>query len=145
MTKTNVEDMSHGSILSSVDWQERHDSWMGRMFHMVELHLLISGFPLTNVEMEELVERYLLRDSPMYMCRMGLTFQEPLHNDEAKVDDELDEDDTSLMAINRASDVAGGRDGGDRGEENKCNGKAPTAKALVRRTGSALHHQAVNY
>uniref|UniRef100_M1DQQ1 Uncharacterized protein n=1 Tax=Solanum tuberosum TaxID=4113 RepID=M1DQQ1_SOLTU len=113
MTKTNVEDMSHGSILSSVDWQERDDSWMGRMLGMVELHLLISGFPLTDVEMEELVERYLLRDSSMYMFRMGLTFQEPLHDDEAKVDDELDEDDTTLMAINRAYDVAGGRDGDD--------------------------------
>ena len=81
------------------------------MFGMVELHLCIIGFPLSDVGMEELVGRYLLRDSLMYMCIMGPNFQEPLDDVEAKVTDELYEDDTTLKEIDGDSDVVGGCDG----------------------------------
>uniref|UniRef100_M1DZV0 Uncharacterized protein n=1 Tax=Solanum tuberosum TaxID=4113 RepID=M1DZV0_SOLTU len=68
--------------------QARDDNWMGCMYGMVELQLRIGGHPVTEEMMVTWVERYPLRDSTMYMCRMGPAFQEPIDDDDTTADEE---------------------------------------------------------
>lgn len=88
-------------MLTVIDKQAPDNSWMGCMFGMAELQLRIGGRSVTENEMETLAERYHLTDSAMYMCWMGLAFQEPIDDDDATADEEYgskeDElDDTGL-------------------------------------------------
>lgn len=109
MTKTKAQDSFHGHVLSTVDCQARDDSRMGRMFGIAKLQLRIGGRPKKDTEINTMVERYPLKDYAMYICRMGPTFQEPLDYDEATIDyedEEVDDDATSLMAVDGPSDVA---------------------------------------
>ncbi|KAG5630615.1 hypothetical protein H5410_002332 [Solanum commersonii] len=78
-----------GQVLSAADRQAWDDSSMGHMFGMAELQLRIGGHPMTEDEMETLVEHYSLSDSAMYICRMGPVFQEPIDDD--AIADEEDE------------------------------------------------------
>ncbi|KAH0634866.1 hypothetical protein KY284_037652 [Solanum tuberosum] len=74
MSHTKAQDMSHGPALSVPERQARDNSWMARMFGMLELHLQIGIRPVTDEEMESLAERYPLTDNAPYMCRMGPHF-----------------------------------------------------------------------
>ncbi|KAG5632614.1 hypothetical protein H5410_004331 [Solanum commersonii] len=94
ITHTKALDMSHGPILSAQERQARDDSWMAHMFGMAELKLRIGGCPVTDDEMENLVERYPLMES------------EPFDDDEAFADEAMDEEDdddanalTTMMTI----------------------------------------------
>ncbi|KAH0636624.1 hypothetical protein KY289_036539 [Solanum tuberosum] len=86
--RTKVHDQSHGQVLTVADRQARDNSWMGHMFGMAELQLLISGRPVTEDEMETLAESYPLTNSTMYMCQMGLAFQEHIDDDDTTSDKE---------------------------------------------------------
>ncbi|KAH0679451.1 hypothetical protein KY284_020536 [Solanum tuberosum] len=96
VTRTKVHDQSQGKMLSTVDRQAHDDSWIGRMFGMAKLQLRIGGHPVTEDEIETLVECYLLMDRAMYMCWMGSTFQEPIDDDDATANEEdgSEEDDS---------------------------------------------------
>ncbi|KAH0725350.1 hypothetical protein KY284_001215 [Solanum tuberosum] len=83
VTRTKAHDLSSGPILTAIDRQARDDSWMGRMFGMVELQLRICGRPVTKDELETLAESYPLTHSAMHMCRMVPTFQKPIDDDDA--------------------------------------------------------------
>lgn len=57
---------------------------MGRMLRMAELQFYIGCYPVSKDEMATLAECYPLFDSALYMCWMGPTFQEPIHDDDVK-------------------------------------------------------------
>ncbi|KAG5590316.1 hypothetical protein H5410_040830 [Solanum commersonii] len=64
-------------------------------FHpdLTGLQLRIGGCLVTDEEMENLTDRYPLTKSAALLSRTGPAFLEPLDNDEATVDEEMDEDD----------------------------------------------------
>ncbi|KAG5594768.1 hypothetical protein H5410_036000 [Solanum commersonii] len=90
VTWTKALDTSHRPVLSAQERHARDDIVMAHMFGMVELQLRIRGCPIMDNEMETLAERYPLTESATYICRIGPTFQEPLDNEEANVDEEMD-------------------------------------------------------
>lgn len=49
---------------------------------MNELQLQIGGRPVIKEEVDTLAKRYPLMDSAMYLCWMGLAFQEPIDDDD---------------------------------------------------------------
>lgn len=51
---------------------------------MAELQFYIGCYPVSKDEMATLAECYPLFDSALYMCWMGPTFQEPIHDDDVK-------------------------------------------------------------
>ncbi|KAH0724938.1 hypothetical protein KY284_000803 [Solanum tuberosum] len=88
VTRTKAHDPSQGPVLTIINRQARDDSWLGHMFGMAELQLQIGGRQVIEDEMATLVERYLLKDSAMYMFRMSPAFQEPIDDDCATADEE---------------------------------------------------------
>ncbi|KAG5606869.1 hypothetical protein H5410_028361 [Solanum commersonii] len=68
------------------------DGVMARMFGMAELQLRIGGCPVTNVEIETMVERYPLSESADFLCKTGPTFSKPLDDDEATADEKIDDE-----------------------------------------------------
>ncbi|KAG5572939.1 hypothetical protein H5410_062705 [Solanum commersonii] len=72
--------------------QTRDNSVMVRMFSMAELQLRIGGRPVTDEEIETLADRYSLTESAAFLCRSGLTFMEPLDDDEATADEAMDDE-----------------------------------------------------
>ncbi|KAG5582081.1 hypothetical protein H5410_052708, partial [Solanum commersonii] len=100
VTRTKALDTSHGHVLSSQERQARDDSVMTRMFGMAKLQLRIGGRPVTNDEMETMMERYPLTESAVFLCKAGPAFLEPPDDDEAmdyEDDDVVDEEKNSLM------------------------------------------------
>ncbi|KAG5599453.1 hypothetical protein H5410_030823 [Solanum commersonii] len=69
---------------------------MARMFGMVELQLWIGGRSVTYDEMETLLDLYLLTESATFQCRTGPAFLEPLDDDKATLDEEMNEDDDDV-------------------------------------------------
>ncbi|KAH0669888.1 hypothetical protein KY285_024024 [Solanum tuberosum] len=92
VTQTKALDPSHGPVMSAQERQARDDSIMARMFGMAELQLRIRGHPVTDAEMETMVELYPLTESAAFLCRTGPAFLEPLDDDEATVDEAMDDD-----------------------------------------------------
>uniref|UniRef100_M1DUF4 Uncharacterized protein n=1 Tax=Solanum tuberosum TaxID=4113 RepID=M1DUF4_SOLTU len=95
VTRTKGHDPSQGPVLTAIYRKSRDNSWMGRMFGMVELQLRIGGRQVTEDEMATLVEPYPLTDSAMYMCRMGPAFQEPIDDDATDDEEDGSEEDES--------------------------------------------------
>ncbi|KAH0716680.1 hypothetical protein KY290_012943 [Solanum tuberosum] len=92
VTRTKALDTSHGPVLFAPKRQARDDSIMARMFGMAELQLRIGGRPVTDAEMETMVERYPLTESAAFLCRTSPAFLEPLDDDEATANKEMDDD-----------------------------------------------------
>ncbi|KAH0761708.1 hypothetical protein KY290_017781 [Solanum tuberosum] len=90
--RTKALDTSHGPVLSAQERLVRDDSVMDRIFGMAELQLQIGGRPVTDVEMETIVDRYPLTESAAALCRTGPAFLEPLDDDEATANEALDDD-----------------------------------------------------
>ncbi|KAH0679294.1 hypothetical protein KY284_020379 [Solanum tuberosum] len=103
VTRTKTLDMSHGPVLSAPDRQARDDSIMARIFCMAEMQLRIGGRPVTDDEMETLADRYPLIDSAAFLCKSGPAFLEPIDDDEATADEEMDGDDDDDVAVDEAN------------------------------------------
>ncbi|KAH0767859.1 hypothetical protein KY285_003730 [Solanum tuberosum] len=95
VTRTKAHDPSQGLVLTAIDRQARDDSWMGRMFGMVELQLRIGGRPVTEDKMATLAEHYPLTDSAMYLCWIGPAFQERIDDDDTTADEDGSDKDAS--------------------------------------------------
>ncbi|KAH0661654.1 hypothetical protein KY284_026585 [Solanum tuberosum] len=114
VTRTKAIDTSHGPVLSTQERQARDDSFMARMFSMADLQLWIGGRPIIDDEMETMAERYPLTESAAFLCRTGPAFLEPLDDDEATIDEAMndEEDDVvgeeanALMVFDRGDDEA---------------------------------------
>ncbi|KAG5576664.1 hypothetical protein H5410_056798, partial [Solanum commersonii] len=102
-------------VLSVIDRQAHDDSWMGRMSGMAELQLRIGGRPVTEDKMETLEERYPLMDSAMYMCQIGLAFQEAIDNDDATANEEDGSEE------DKSDDIGPGDDDTDAGDGDGAN------------------------
>uniref|UniRef100_M1DH11 Uncharacterized protein n=1 Tax=Solanum tuberosum TaxID=4113 RepID=M1DH11_SOLTU len=85
-------DTSHGLVLSAQERQARDDTVMALMFGMAKLQLRIGGRPVTDEDMETMVERYLLTENAAFLCRTGPAFLEPLDDDEATADEAMDDE-----------------------------------------------------
>ncbi|KAH0755059.1 hypothetical protein KY290_025329 [Solanum tuberosum] len=90
VTRTKVLDSSHGLVLSALKRPARDDSVMARIFGMTELQLRIGGRPITDAEMDTMVERYPLSESAAFLCKTGPAFLEPLDDDETTADEATD-------------------------------------------------------
>ncbi|KAG5607032.1 hypothetical protein H5410_028524 [Solanum commersonii] len=90
-------DTSHGPVLSAPERQACDDSVMTRMFGMAKLQLRIGGRPVTDAEMETMAERYPLTESAAFLCRTGPAFLEPLDNDNATIDEAMDDEDDNVV------------------------------------------------
>lgn len=71
VTKTKLQDVPQGPVLSTTDRRARDYSWMGWMHGMCELQLRIIGHLLIDEEMITFAEHYLLTDNVIYICLMG--------------------------------------------------------------------------
>ncbi|KAH0652570.1 hypothetical protein KY289_030248 [Solanum tuberosum] len=114
VTRTKVLDTSHGLVLSAQERQARDDTVMAIMFGMAKLQLRIGGRPVTDEDMETMVERYLLTESAAFLCRTGPAFLEPPDDDEATADevmddeedDDVDEEANALMVFDGGDNEA---------------------------------------
>ncbi|KAG5599531.1 hypothetical protein H5410_030901 [Solanum commersonii] len=77
--------------------QARDDSSMARMFGMTYLQLHIGGRPVTDDEMETMMERYPLTESAAFLCRIGPAFLEPLDDDEATDDEAMNDEEDDVV------------------------------------------------
>ncbi|KAH0776742.1 hypothetical protein KY290_008153 [Solanum tuberosum] len=103
VTRTKALDISHRPVLFAQERQSRDDSVMARMFGMVELQLRIGGRPVTEDELETLVDRYPLIDSVAFLFKSGPAFLEPLDDDEANTDEAMDDDEEGTTVDDEAN------------------------------------------
>lgn len=89
-------DTLHSPIFESTYTQAIDDNVIECIYCMAELQLRIWGHPITDAEMEALVERYLLIDSAAFLCKTSPAFSEHVDNDELMnieaMNDKKDED-----------------------------------------------------
>ncbi|KAH0773944.1 hypothetical protein KY290_011081 [Solanum tuberosum] len=108
--KEEAMDMTIAFHPDLMERQLRDDSVMARMFGMAELQLRIGGRPITDEDMENLVDRYPLTESVASLCRIDLAFLEPLDDDEATADEVMDDDNeeeaNALMVFDSGDDEA---------------------------------------
>ncbi|KAG5606520.1 hypothetical protein H5410_028012 [Solanum commersonii] len=97
VTRTKALDTSHEPVLSAQERQAHDDSVMARMFGKAELQLRIRGRPITDAKMETMAERYPLSESAAFLCKIGPTFLEPLDDDEATVNEAIDDEDDGVV------------------------------------------------
>ncbi|KAG5572091.1 hypothetical protein H5410_061857 [Solanum commersonii] len=91
---------------------------------MAELQLRIGGRSVTENEMETLAERYHLTDSAMYMCWMGLAFQEPIDDDDATADEEYGSKEDELDDTGLRDDDTDAGDGDEERKRGVCKKRA---------------------
>ncbi|KAG5584671.1 hypothetical protein H5410_045105 [Solanum commersonii] len=98
VTQTKALDTSHEPVLPAPERQARDDSVMARMFGIEELQLWIGGRSITDEEMENLVDCYSLIECAAFFCMIGPAFLEPLDDDEATADEDMEDDDVDEEA-----------------------------------------------
>uniref|UniRef100_M1DRM7 Uncharacterized protein n=1 Tax=Solanum tuberosum TaxID=4113 RepID=M1DRM7_SOLTU len=103
VTRTKALDTSHGPVLSAQERQARDDSVMAMMFGMAELQLHIGGRLVTDEEMDTLADRYPLTESATFLCRTSPTVLEPLDDNEATADEEMEDDDDANAVDDEAN------------------------------------------
>ncbi|KAG5595767.1 hypothetical protein H5410_036999 [Solanum commersonii] len=141
VTNTKAHHQSQGKVLSIADRQAWDDKCMRRMYGMAELQLRIGSHSVTEDELETLAERYLLTDSVMYMCWIGLVFQEPIDDYDATTDEDDGPEEDESNDIGPGDDDTDTGDSDGRGLEQCLSliGAMEARRAKLRLTGTLFN------